>query len=154
MLKQNFLVRLFPLIFLSLFLGCAHRPVETRLNQKLAQDVGTMSQDDFMSETEEMIEQSDRLSPNQKTALQDLRISASDELKTLASESLKLRKELLQDLLAPTLDKREIAVIKRRLDQNSKRRVAVLYTWLDKAGAVLGRDFKVRPDREREPVTH
>lgn len=127
---------------LSGFLSCSHGSVEDRLDQKLSQDSEIKTGGDVRREATLMIENSPTLTGEQKKALTSLRANIQKELSALNDETLKLRTELIRDLIEPKLNRPEVALIKKRLSDLEAKKLASLFNGVDKANSIMGREVK------------
>lgn len=129
-------------VFLALCLvllaSCAH---DSKLDKKIADETSSlpaMSATDRAKAAEKTIE-SAPLSEEQKQKLESLALSANTDLQSLRDENSRLRLLLVQQLVNPKADDREIDAIKKRILETDKLSNKRWLAALDDARQVLGR---------------
>ncbi len=121
--------------------GCTSKFVEKELNQKVSQEKSIRSQTDLTNESDRVLNMDDQLTTSQKQQLKALK----DETRILSAEqnaeSLKLRSVLMKDLLATNYNRPEVLLIKNKLKNVESKKVEILFSAVEKANIILGREI-------------
>ena len=125
----------------SLFIlqGCAHSRAEKELDSELAAEPTVKNTAQLSDEAGKAIQNEPNLTADQRAKLDALHKSIQTQNKELREESLKLRSQLIKEVFAAKYDVEEVAVIKKRLEEVEKKRLAVLFGAGDRANVILGR---------------
>ena len=123
---------------LSLF-SCVQAQVARNLDQKIQKNTLTRSGVDLELKAESAIRSNQNLSEEQRSRLLDLQQSSQVRLDRTEEKSLKLREQLITDMNEPRYNKKEVALIRKRLVQVEKQRVDLVLVTLDEANAIMDR---------------
>ena len=118
--------------------GCATKTAEREIDRRLAMETPVKTNAELREQTQQSIDSATGITDEQRAKLYDLRDSTRAQMNSLQEESLKLRSMLIKDVLAKTDYDEEIKVIKKRLGNNSKKRLDVVFKALDQAKEILG----------------
>lgn len=123
----------------ALLQGCATGAVDKRIDQKLAQEPAT-SQGELGEKASVLIQEQQDLTADQKSRLLALQKATQERMTGLTQEASKLRALLIQDVLAPGYDAKEIRGVKKRIEKVERARLATMFEAVDRAVAILGRE--------------
>lgn len=127
--------------------ACTTTATRTNLDEKLTQEVQVKDRTGLAAESKDLIEKADALTPTQKTGLLALREATRQKMIEMQKESVKLRSVLIQDVLSPNYNQKEINLIKNRISKLEKNRVTVIFNTVDEANRILGRTQFENKDR-------
>ena len=123
-------------VFMS---GCASSKVNRDIDARLQAQPDISSFEELGVNARKEIKDSNLL-PEKKAQLLQLQRSTQDRSNELRRQSFKLRALLVQDLTAKHYDADEVAAIKDRLKKIEDQRLQLIYTAVDQASGILGRD--------------
>lgn len=121
--------------------GCTSKVVEKELNQKVLQEKSIRNQTDLTNESDRALNMDGQLTAIQKQQLRDLKNETRILSAEQNSESLKLRSVLMKDLLAANYNRPEITLIKNKLKKVESKKVEILFSAVEKANIILGREI-------------
>ncbi len=119
--------------------GCAHSRAEKELDTELAAGPNVKNAAQLSGEAAKAIAAEPNLTSVQKARLDALHKTVETQNKHLYEESLKLRSQLIKEVFAVKYDAEEVAVIKKRLEEVEKKRLSLLFSAVDQANVILGR---------------
>ena len=118
--------------------GCAHSRAEKELDSELKNEAPVKEAAQLDDEAGKAIANEANLTVEQRAGLREIHQSIHDQNAQLREQSLKLRMRLIKEVFATRYDGEEVAVIKKRLEEVEKQRLAVLFTAVDRANVILG----------------
>jgi hypothetical protein len=119
--------------------GCSHTPqTESRLDARLAEEPAVATHAELSQRVTEEINRATQLDDRQKDELNVLRKTVEGEQHQIKTESLKLRSILVRDLISPSYDAEEVALIESRLKTLEDRRLSSLFKGVEAANHILG----------------
>ena len=122
-------------------LSCAHRVAEEDLAIKVSREPAIASQAELQTKATVLIENSD-LSPEKKAQLQNLNRNTAVDMEAYREESLKLRSILMKNMFSSDYDKVEVKLIQSKIRKLEDKRLALMFTTIDKANGIFGRETK------------
>jgi hypothetical protein len=120
--------------------GCAHNgATEKNLDAKVATEQPTPASDEISAKADRLVSQHPDLSAQQRSDLNVLKTRTQAKLTQMRDESLKLRSVLVEDVLSPNYNKKEVSLIQKRMQKLEGARLTVMFRAVDEAGRILGR---------------
>ena len=121
--------------------GCSHAKQEKVLEEKISKQAAPRDDLALENEADRLIRTAPGLTDEQRLKLYDLRDSTRVQIQDCSSQSLKLRSILLQDLLSPKRNAKEIDLLKKKIEAVEKEKVDALLGAVDRARGILGQKF-------------
>ena len=141
-MKMNHLLRaslFISLLALSALLpGCAHSDLDHKIDAEIAKETVSNSAE-LGTEAREIIQSSKTLTAEQKTKLLALQAETQTQLKELSQRSIRLRSLLIKNVAQNDSDPTELALTKKKLQENEKQKLTVLFSALDHANFIIGK---------------
>jgi hypothetical protein len=134
------------LLFLvaSALQSCASAELNQKLDEKVNAESDVKTRKDLDAKATGILKNTPGLTPAQRAQISELKATLQERLKTLNTESLKLRALLLEDVLAGGDHSDEIRDVKNRLRKNSQARIDTIFQAVDQANDLLGRSQLIR----------
>jgi hypothetical protein len=126
--------------------ACAHTEAERRIDEKLAAESPVANRQQLSSNAGSLIASAPDLSAEQRAELIQLRDSTARKTDELRARSFKLRELLVSEVIASTYDDTEVSLVKKRLEATENERLQAIFTAVDKANAILGRQAALHPE--------
>ncbi|MGZ3653204.1 MAG: hypothetical protein ACXVB9_15160 [Bdellovibrionota bacterium] len=120
--------------------SCASTELNQRLDEKVARESTIKSRKDLDAKAAGLMINTPGLSDQQRERMKTMKTQLQAKLKALNGDSLKLRALLIQDVLSPGNPVQEINEVKKRLRKNSQARIDAIFSAVDEANDVLGRN--------------
>ena len=129
----------------ALFLqGCAHQHMEKTIDTKLKNEAPVTSQETLQKDAYEAVEEDPNLTQDQKVKLLELQKNTRTKLSDLREKGFQLRSLLIKDLLVQDDNSDEVGLIKKRIKKNENEKISTLFSAIDRANIILGKDTKIR----------
>lgn len=129
----------YALFALIAFAGCAS--TNKTIDTKVAQETKVSNSRELRNEVDQLIQNDQQLTADQKTKLLALRQSISAQTIAINRQELRLRSVLTEELLSPDYSIDEVALIKKRLKKLESQRLSLLFSGIDQGAEILGRKF-------------
>ena len=133
--------RISQVIFTFLLLtasACSTSKVDKKVSQEAAQEP-VQNTTQAQKRTADLINESPDLTGEQKTKLLALQNQVRTQLEANGKDGLKFRELLVEKILSKKYKSGEVEIVKNKIRDLEKKRVAILFDSVDKANEILGR---------------
>ncbi|MGE3611417.1 MAG: hypothetical protein AB7I27_17625 [Bacteriovoracaceae bacterium] len=127
------------LMSLILFTSCSSRR-EKELDKTIAEAPVASSHEEVNKRVYAIIENSPKLTSEQKKELLALHMETHKQMLTLNQESIKIHELLATEFGKSKEDKKLINALQKRMVKNSKKRLNILFDSMRQSNVILGRE--------------
>lgn len=126
--------------------GCAHRVENKKLDSALSAEKTPASNADLRAKADADIRASSALSDEEKTTLLAIKAQLQKDMDANKEESLELRALFVKNLTSEKYDLKQMALIKKRLKDNSSHYSKILIKALEDAAKAIGKRTTEKSD--------
>ena len=138
-MKTNYRSFLASLCSLMVFSACGHGPVDKEVDKKMAEET-TTQRSQLNAEIQDSILTSPNLNSDQRNRLASLRDSTRTQMQAIQRESMQLQSILVENIFSDDYNAKEVRALKKRIQTNESRRLALVFKSLDQANYIFGRE--------------
>ena len=139
-------LRSLAILLLSLAFGCSHEAVEKDISQKMNRESDVTSQDDLTSKANLVVQNAKGISNDQRRRLMELRSATTMQLEINWQQQLKLKSVLIKEVIQTDYKENEVELIKSKLKDLESKRLAIMFSSVDEANRIMGREARVNDD--------